>query len=98
VTLCRCRGAQPGRVSLASDLYRCDPAVRKICLKVMLPLLSVAPPVDDTRLPDGTLKEVAHPPLVILQVLVTYQLNHAASVLQHTGRPNLICPCPDQAA
>lgn len=76
----------PGRVSLACDLDRCDPAAWKVCLKVMLTLLTAAPPIDDTRLPDDVLREVAHLPLVILQVLVTNQLHHAASLLQNAAR------------
>lgn len=51
----------------------------------MFSLLAAAPPVDDARLPDGALKEVANPSLVILQVLVVrqrdrYEVAHSRSI------------------
>src|SRR5262249_9591415 len=77
---------QPGRIRRARDLYSGDAAaVGKVYLKVMFSLLTAAPPVDDARLPDGTLKEVANPSLVILQVLVVrqrdrYEVAHGRSI------------------
>jgi hypothetical protein len=65
----RCSDTQPSLVSLASDLYRCDPAIRKDCLKVMTALRAPLP-VGDARLPDGPLEEAACLPLVVLQVVV----------------------------
>ena len=51
----------------------------------MFSLFTAAPGVDDARLPDGALKEMANPSLVILQVLVVrqrdrYEVAHGRSI------------------
>jgi hypothetical protein len=95
VTLCGGDDTQPGSVSLAGDLYRRDAAVRKVSLKVMFSLLTAAPLVDDARVTDDAFKAVAHPPLVIPQVLITDQIDHAASVLRNADGPNLVLSSPN---
>ena len=86
VAICPGRGPQPRRIRRARDLYSGDPAaIGKVYLKVMFRLLTAAPPVDDARLPDGALKEVANPSLVIPQVLVVrqrdrYEVAHGRSI------------------
>jgi hypothetical protein len=74
VTIRPGRGPQPGLICGARDLYSGDPAaIGKVYLKVMPSLLTAAPPVANARLPDGALKEVANPSLVIPQVLIVRQ-------------------------
>jgi hypothetical protein len=64
----------------------------------MLSLLTATPLVDHARVPDDGLKAVAHPPLVIPQVLITDQIDHAASVLRNADRPNLVLSSPGSMA